>query len=89
LDFRLADARQSFLFADETVSNIIPCEAHMVQGIAMITAICRQPGDRAGDPAEADRIVCSILEREMDQQVYALSGPAPEEIKIVEDSAKQ
>ena len=62
----------------------------MVLGIAMITDICRQPGDGTGDPAkEADRFVCSTLEREMDQQVYALSGPAPEEIKIVEDSAKQ
>ena len=62
----------------------------MALGIAMITDICRQPGDGAGDPAkEADRIVCSTLEREMDQQVYTLSGLTPEEIKIVEDSARK
>jgi hypothetical protein len=79
----------SFLFADETVSNTLPCEVHMVLGIAMITAICREPGDGAGDTAEADRIVSSTLEREMDQQVYALSSLAPEEIKIVEDSARK
>ena len=30
----------------------------------------------------------SALEREIDQQVYALYGLTPEEIKIVEDSAK-
>ncbi len=30
----------------------------------------------------------SVLEREIDQQVYALYGLTPEEIKIVEDSAK-
>jgi hypothetical protein len=29
------------------------------------------------------------LEREMDQQVYTLSGLTPEEIKIVEDSARK
>jgi hypothetical protein len=62
----------------------------MVLDIAMITGICRQPGGGAGDSAkEADRIVCSTLEREMDQQVYALSGPTPEEIKILEDSARK
>jgi hypothetical protein len=56
----------------------------------MITDICRQPGDGAGYPVkEADRIVCSTLDREMDQQVYALSGLTPEEINIVEDSAKK
>jgi len=36
---------RSFLFADGTVSNTIPCEAHMAQGIAMTTDNCRQPGD--------------------------------------------
>jgi len=30
----------------------------------------------------------SALEREIDQQVYALYGLTPEEIKIVEDSVK-
>jgi hypothetical protein len=30
----------------------------------------------------------SALEREIDQQVYALYGLTPEEIKIVEDAAK-
>ena len=62
----------------------------MARGIAMITGICRQPGDGAGYPArEGDRIVCSTLEREIDQQVHALYGLTPEEIKIVEDSAKK
>jgi hypothetical protein len=56
----------------------------------MITDICRQPGDGAGHPArEANRIVCSTLQREVNQQVYALSGPTPEEIKIVRDSARK
>ena len=83
-------ACQSYLFADETVSNTLPCEVHMVLGIAMITDICRQPGDGAGHPArEADRIVCCTLQREVNQQVYALSGPTPEEIKIVRDGARK
>ena len=30
----------------------------------------------------------SAMEREIDQQVYALYGLTPEEIKIVEDAAK-
>jgi hypothetical protein len=41
------------LFADETGSNIIPCEAHMARDIAMITDICRQAGDGAGLRAHA------------------------------------
>ena len=44
----MPDASQSFLFAGETVSNTIWCEAHMARGIAMITDICRQPGDGTG-----------------------------------------
>ena len=35
----------SFLFADETVSDTIQSEAHMVRGIAMTTDNCRQSGD--------------------------------------------
>ena len=35
----------SFLFAEETVSNTIPREADMTWGTAMISDICRQPGD--------------------------------------------
>lgn len=38
--------------------------------------------------SEADRIVCSTLEREIDQQVYALYGLTPAEIKIVEGQTK-
>ena len=49
----MPDASQSFLFAGETVSNTIPCAAYMARGIAMIAAICRQPGDGAGFRAVA------------------------------------
>lgn len=44
---------RSFLFADETVSNTIPCEVHMVRGIAMTTDTCRQSGDGDGFRARA------------------------------------
>jgi adenine-specific DNA-methyltransferase len=37
---------------------------------------CKQPADPAADT--------SALEREIDQQVYALYGLTPEEIKTVE-----
>jgi hypothetical protein len=47
------DACQSFLFADETVSSTIPCEAHMARGIEMTTDTCRQPGDGDGFRAHA------------------------------------
>jgi hypothetical protein len=36
------------LFADETVSNTILCEAHMVRGIAIITDTCRPSGGGEG-----------------------------------------
>jgi hypothetical protein len=49
------DACQSFLIADETVSNTIPGEAHMGWGIAMITDICRQPGGGGLRAHAADR----------------------------------
>jgi hypothetical protein len=42
------DACQSFLIAGGTVSNTILCEAHMARGVAMISDICRQPGDGSG-----------------------------------------
>ena len=44
----MPDASQSFLFAGETFSNTIPCEAYMARGVAMTTDICRQPGDGTG-----------------------------------------
>ena len=44
---------QSFLIAHKTVLSTIPCEAHMALGIAMISDICRQPGDGAGFRAHA------------------------------------
>lgn len=34
------------------------------------------------------RVDTTALEQEIDQQVYALYGLTPEEIKIVEDAAK-
>jgi hypothetical protein len=42
------DARPSFLFADEPVSNTIRGEADMTSDKAMITDICCLPGDGAG-----------------------------------------
>ena len=47
------DACHCFLFAAETVSNTIPCEAHMARGIAMTTDICRRSGEGAGFRAHA------------------------------------
>ena len=44
----MPDASRSFLFADETLWITIPCEAHMIRGIAMTTDTCRQPGDCGG-----------------------------------------
>jgi hypothetical protein len=48
---RVRSESQFFLFAAETVSSTIPCEAYMARGIAMITGTCRQPGDGAGSSA--------------------------------------
>ena len=48
---RVRSESQFFLFAAETVSNTIRCEAYMARGIAMITGTCRQPGDGAGSSA--------------------------------------
>ena len=45
--------------------------------------VCLSASDK-----EADRIVCSTLEREIDQLVYALYGLTPEEINIVEEASK-
>jgi hypothetical protein len=44
----MPDVCQSFLFAEETISNTIPREAYMARGIAMTIEIRRQPGDGAG-----------------------------------------
>ena len=49
----MPDACHSFLFADVTVSNTIPCEAHMARGITMTTDIWRQPGGGAGFRAQS------------------------------------
>jgi hypothetical protein len=51
LDFGIA--YQSFLFADETVSNTIPCEAQMVRGITTTADTYRQPGEGDGFHAHA------------------------------------
>jgi hypothetical protein len=56
----LADAGHSFSFAGETVSNTIPCEAHMARGIAMTTDICGQPGDGAGYRSHAGTHVNAV-----------------------------
>jgi hypothetical protein len=50
---RVRSESQFFLFAAETVSNTIRCEAYMARGIAMTTDACRQPGDGAGLRAHA------------------------------------
>ena len=47
-------ACQSFLFANETDSNTIMCNAYMARSIAMTTDTCRQPGD--GDSFRAQAI---------------------------------
>ena len=51
----MPDACQSFLIADETVSNTIPGEAHMGRGIAMTADTSRQPGGGGLRARAADR----------------------------------
>lgn len=63
--------------------------------VTLVERILKTKQGEGGNPVcparngkEADKIVCSTIEREIDQQVYALYRLTPEEIKIVEESTK-
>jgi hypothetical protein len=82
---RFYDNKETFPKIKKQPLHSIPIKQCSPQVLQQITARVEKITTAKRKDTSADT---SALEREIDQQVYALYGLTPEEIKIVEDSAK-